>query len=151
MTMDDIIPSFLSYTDGFSQLSDGNVDAAFALAGYPASAVMQSSATNDLQFIELGDVKMRELTERFPYYSSLTLPADVYGTANDVIVIGSANMLIASGDMDDTRATVLIEAIYENLDDLISENALAKQIVPKASLGLPIPLHPAAKAYFESQ
>jgi TRAP transporter TAXI family solute receptor len=150
MTMEDIEPSFLSYTDGFSQLSDGNVDAAFALAGFPTSAVMQTGATNDLSFIELGDAKMTELTETFPYYSTVTLPADAYDTDGDVVVIGSANMLIASGDMDDARATVLLEAIYGNLDDLISENALAAQIDAKASLGLPIPLHPAATAYFSA-
>lgn len=150
MTMEDIVPSFLSYADGFSQLSDGNVDASFALAGFPTSAVMQTRATNELKFIELGAEKMDELTSRFPYYSNVTMPADVYSTGNDVVVIGSANMLIASSKMDDARATVLLEAIYGNLDDLISENALAKQIVPKASLGLPIPLHPAAKAYFEA-
>lgn len=150
MTMEDIVPSFLSYADGFSQLSDGNVDAAFALAGFPTSAVMQAGATNDLQFIELGDAKMKELTETFPYYSNASVPSDVYGTDNDIVVIGSANMLIASSKMDDARATVLLEAIYGNLDDLISENALAKQIVPKATLGLPIPLHPAATAFFEA-
>lgn len=149
MSMEDVVPSFLSYADGFSQLSDGNVDAAFALAGFPTSAVMQTGATNDLNFIQLGAEKMGELTAKFPYYSNVTLPADVYKTDGDVVVIGSANMLIASGDMDDARATVLLEAIYGNLDDLIAENALAKQIVPKASLGLPIPLHPAAQAYFE--
>ncbi len=150
MKVEDIIPSFLSYADGFSQLSDGNVDAAFALAGFPTSAVLQTSATTKLQFIELGDAKMKELTDTFPYYSNVTLPSDVYKTEGDVVVIGSANMLIANGEMDDERATVLLKAIYGNLDDLIAENALAKQIVPKASLGLPIPLHPAAKAYFEA-
>jgi TRAP transporter TAXI family solute receptor len=149
MSMEDVVPSFLSCADGFSQLSDGNVDAAFALAGFPTSAVMQTGATNDLNFIQLGAEKMGELTAKFPYYSNVTLPADVYKTDGDVVVIGSANMLIASGDMDDARATVLLKAIYGNLDDLIAENALAKQIVPKASLGLPIPLHPAAQAYFE--
>lgn len=150
MTMDDIQPSFLSYADGFSQLSDGNVDASFALAGFPTSAVMQTGATNDLKFIQLGPEKMDELTETFPYYSNVTVPADVYDTDADIVVIGSANMLIASGDMDDARATELLESIYGNLDDLIAENALAAQIVPKDSLGLPIPLHPAAKAYFEA-
>ena len=150
MSLEDITPSFLSYADGFSQLSDGNVDAAFALAGFPTSAVMQTGATNDLKFIELSAEKMAELIERFPYYSDVTVPADVYKTGSDVTVIGSANLLIARSDMDDARATVLLEAIYGNLDDLIAENALAKQIVPKASLGLPIPLHGAAKAYFEA-
>ena len=150
MTLEDIVPSFLSYSDGFSQLADGNVDAAFALAGFPTSAVLQTGATKELKFIELGDEMMDKLTATFPYYSNATVPADVYGTDSDITVIGSANMLIASGDMDDARATVLLNAIYGNMDDLISENALAKQIVPVKSLELPIPLHPAATKYFEA-
>lgn len=149
MKMEDITPSFLSYADGFSQLADGNVDAAFALAGYPTSAVMQARATKELKFIELGDEMMGKLTETFPYYSNVTMPADVYNSGRDITVIGSANMMIASSKMDNERATTLLNAIYGNLDALIAENALAKQIVPKKSLGLPIPLHPAAKAYFE--
>lgn len=150
MTLDDIVPSFLSYADGFSQLADGNVDAAFALAGFPTSAVLQTGATKDLKFIELGDEMMDTLTATYPYYSNATVPADVYGTDSDITVIGSANMLIASGDMDEARATVLLNAIYGNMDDLIAENALAKQIVPIKSLELPIPLHPAATKYFEA-
>jgi len=148
MTMEDIVPSFLSYADGFSQLADGNVDASFALAGYPTSAVLQTGATKELQFIELSDEMMDKVTSTYPYYSNATVPADAYNSGKDITVIGSANMLIASGDMDEERATVLLKAIYGN--HLIAENALAKQIVPEKSLSLPIPLHPAAKAYFES-
>jgi len=149
MSIEDIVPSFLSYADGFSQLADGNVDASFALAGYPTSAVLQTGATKELQFIELSDEMMEKVTSTYPYYSNATVPAAAYDSGKDITVIGSANMLIASGEMDEKRATTLLEAIYGNLDDLISENALAKQIVPENSLDLPIPLHPAAKAYFE--
>ena len=53
LTMDDIVPSFLSYGDGFSQLADGNVDAAFALSGYPAGAVMQAQANTKLKYLSL--------------------------------------------------------------------------------------------------
>ena len=42
LSLEDITPSFLAYGDGFSKLADGNVDAAFALSGYPAGAVMQA-------------------------------------------------------------------------------------------------------------
>jgi len=139
MKIEDIVPSFLSYADGFSQLADGNVDASFALAGYPTSAVLQTGATKELEFIELSNEMMDKVTSTYPYYSNATVPADAYDSGKDITVIGSANMLIASGDMDEKRATVLLESIYGNLDDLISENALAKQIVPENSLDLPIP------------
>jgi len=151
MSMDDIKPSFLSYADGMSQLADGNVEASFALAGFPTGAVAQIAATNDLQFIELGDEKMAELVETFSYYTNLEVPADIYGTDNPVTVIGSPNLLIASAEMDDDLVAKLAESIYSNMEALIQENALAAKIDPEQSLSLPIPLHPGAKRYFEGR
>ena len=148
MSMDDITPSFLSYADGMSQLADGNVDASFALAGFPTGAVAQIAATNDLEFLQLGDDKMAELVDTFPYYTQLEVPADVYGSSEDITVIGSPNLLIAHADMDEALVEKLADAIYGNLDALIAENALAAKIVPEQSLTLPIDLHPGAAKYF---
>jgi len=151
MSMDDITPSFLSYADGFSQLADGNVDASFALAGFPTGAVTQAGATKKLSFIELSEEKMAELVANYPYYTELEVPADVYGTDAAITVVGSANLLIAPADMDDELAFKIAEAIYDNMDALIAENALAAKIVPERSLSLPIPLHPGAAKYFEGK
>lgn len=147
MTLDDITPSFLSYADGMSQLADGNVDASFALAGFPTGAVSQIAATNDLQFIELGAEKMAELTGKFPYYTDAAVTADTYGNADPISVIGSPNLLIVRDDMDPELVGKLADAIYGNLDALIAENALAAKIVPEQSLSLPIALHPGAEAF----
>lgn len=151
MSMDDITPSFLSYADGFSQLADGNVDASFALAGFPTSAVTQASATNTLDFIELSSERMTGFREAYPYYSEIIVPADVYGTDSPISVIGSANVLVASAEMDDELAFTLAQAIYDNMDALIAENALATDIVPERSFDLPIPLHPGAERYFQER
>lgn len=148
MSMDDITPSFLSYADGMSQLADGNVDASFALAGFPTGAVAQIAATNDLEFIELDEPKMTELVGTFPYYTRLEVPADVYGSDAAITVVGSPNLLITHADMDDALVEKLAGAIYGNLDALIAENALAAKIVPEQSLSLPIELHPGAAKFF---
>ncbi|NNE88059.1 MAG: TAXI family TRAP transporter solute-binding subunit [Silicimonas sp.] len=147
MTMDDITPSFLSYADGMSQLADGNVDASFALAGFPTGAVAQIAATNELKFLELGADKMKEVVDTYSFYTSIEIPADVYGNQSPISVIGSPNLLIANGDMDPALAETLTQAIYGNMEALIAENALAAKIVPEQSLSLPIPLHPGAEAF----
>lgn len=148
MTMDDITPSFVSYADGFGLLADGSVDASFALAGFPTSAVVQAGATNELQFIELSPEMMETLLAEYPYYSQVSVPEDIYETSAPISVVGSANMLITNADADDDLVFAVAAAIYGNLDDLIAENALAKGIVPERSLELPIPLHPGAERFF---
>ena len=151
MSMDDITPSFLSYADGMSQLADGNVDASFAVAGFPTGAVSQAIATNELAFLELDDEQMNELTTKFPYYTKSEIPADVYGNEEPITVIGSANLLVANASMTNDLAYTIAQSIYDHMDDLIAANALAAKIEPNSSLELPIPLHPGAQKYFEER
>jgi len=148
LSMDDITPSFLSYGDGFSQLADGNVDAAFALSGYPAGAVMQAQANKKLKFIKMSDADVSAALAKYPNYNKVVVPASAYNTASDGIVLGVNNMLIVDAGMADDVALKIATAIYDNMDEFRAENAYAKQIVPEKSLQLKIPLHPGAAQYF---
>lgn len=148
MTIEDITPSFLSYGDGFSQLADGNVDAAFALSGYPAGAVMQAQANKSLKFIALRADKMAEALKKYPNYNEVIVPKDVYNTAADGVVLGVNNVLIVDAGMDEEKVFQITQAIYGNMEEFAANNAIARQIVPENSLKLRIPLHPGAERYF---
>lgn len=148
LTMDDITPSFLSYADGFSQLADGNLDAAFALSGYPAGAVMQAQANKKLKYITLSDEDITTALGKYPNYNKVVIPADVYNTDADGALLGVNNMLIVDASMSDDVANAITAAIYDNMDEFRAENAHARQIDPALSLALKIPLHPGAAAYF---
>ncbi len=148
MTIEDITPSFLSYGDGFSQLADGNVDAAFALSGYPAGAVMQAQANKSLKFIALPADKMAEALKKYPNYNEVIVPKDVYNTAADGVVLGVNNVLIVDAGMDEEKVFQITQAIYGNMEEFAANNAIARQIVPENSLKLRIPLHPGAERYF---
>lgn len=148
MSMDDITPSFLSYSDGFSQLSDGNVDAAFALSGYPAGAVMQAAAGNKLRFINFSDGMLDTALEKNGAFKAVEIPADVYGTAEPGTVIGVNNMLIAPNSLPADTVEKIVASVFDNLEEFQAENANAKQIDPANSLNLAIPLHEGAARYF---
>lgn len=148
MTTDDITPSFLSYADGFSQLTDGNVDAALALSGYPAGAVMQAAAGAKLKYIGFSEGKLDEALAQNAAYNTVTIPAVVYGTAADGTVIGVNNMLIAPASADADTIEAVVRAVFDNLDEFKAENANARQIDPEASKSLSIPLHEGAARYF---
>jgi TRAP transporter TAXI family solute receptor len=148
MTLEDLTPSFLSYSDGFSQLADGNVDAAFALSGYPAGAVMQAAAGNDLRFIAFSDGMLDTALAANGAYNAVEIPADVYGTAGPGTVIGVNNMLIAPTALDADVVEKITAAIFDHLDELQAENSNARQIDPAMSTKLAIPLHEGAARYF---
>ncbi|MEM5582408.1 MULTISPECIES: TAXI family TRAP transporter solute-binding subunit [unclassified Roseibium] len=148
MSLDDIVPSFLSYSDGFSQLSDGNVDAAFALSGYPAGAVMQAAAGSKLRFIAFSDGMLDKALEKNGAYNAVDIAADVYGTEAPGTVIGVNNMLIAPNSMPADVVEKIVASVFDHLDAFQAENANAKQIKPEQSKTLAIPLHEGAARYF---
>jgi uncharacterized protein len=151
MALTDVTPTFGSYNDGFSQLGDGNVDAAFALAGYPTAAVTQTQATNQLKSLKIDDDKLKALVAKYPFYSRVTVPAAVYKLAEPAVVVGVNNMLIVKAGMDADRVYKITKAIYGNLDELAANNANGKQIVPEDSMQMTIPLHPGAQKYFKER
>ncbi len=149
LKINDFKPSFLSYSDGFSQLADGNVDAAFALSGYPAAAVTQARVTKDLKHIKFTDTKLKESLEEYQFYSKVVVAKDVYSTPEDGIVLGVSNLLFANASMDEETINKVTRAIYDHMDEFERLNAYAKQIVPEQSKALAIPLHPGSARYFK--
>jgi TRAP transporter TAXI family solute receptor len=148
MSLEDITPSFLSYSDGFSQLTDGNVDVAFALSGYPAGAVMQAGAGADLRFISFSDGMLEKALEANSAYAAVEIAADVYDTPEAGTLIGVDNMLIVPNMMDADTAEAITAAIFDHMDEFRAENANATQIDPAKSTSLAIPLHEGAARYF---
>lgn len=148
LTLEDITPSFLSYGDGFSQLSDGNVDAALALSGYPASAVMQAAASGKLRMIAIAEDKLAQILEGNPAYSTFDIAPEVYGMDATSTVLGVTNMLIVPASMEADVVQAMVAAIYDHLDEFAAENANARQIDPGRATLLSIDLHDGAAAYF---
>ncbi|MEV8467172.1 TAXI family TRAP transporter solute-binding subunit [Fluviibacterium sp. DFM31] len=148
MTLDDITLSFLSYGDGFSQLSDGNVDAALSLSGYPAAAVMQASASGKLRMIAKESDMLAQVMAGNPAYSTYEIPAEVYDMAGPATVLGVTNMLIVPTDMDPAIVEFIAAAVYDHLDEFAAENANAKQIDKARAQQLSIGLHDGAAVYF---
>ena len=151
MSLDDVVPSFLSYSDGFSQLGDGNIDAAFALAGYPAAGVLQTRATQDLSFIQIDSEIMAQFIIENPYYYLVDMPKEVYDTNMGSTLLAVPNILIVSGNAEADFVFGIVGSIYGNLQQLQQTNAIAQQIDLSQIEHLPIPLHPGASQYFMQQ
>ncbi len=151
LNIKDIKPVFLSYADGFSQLADGNVDAAFALSGYPAGAVVQAQVNKKLKFIKLAQGKMEQGLKKYKNYNKVVIPRSAYKTSEDGVVFGVNNMLVTNWEMDAVKVYKITKAIYGNMEEFRKINAYAKQINVENSLKLRIPLHAGAAKYFNEK
>ncbi len=147
LTKDDIVPSYLSYSDGFTQLADGNVDVAIALSGYPASSVMEITATKSIKFINIDEAMMEDISTQYPYYTGFDIPADTYKLSEDAYALGINNLLIVNGDISDDVVYQVTKSIYGNLEEFGENNATAKQIVKSSWNKTIIPLAEGAAKY----
>jgi uncharacterized protein len=144
---------YVSYSDGVGLVQDGNADVFTAGTTAPASAIMDLANSTDIRMIPLTEEfigKMR--AEINPGYASLTIAAGTYpDQAEDVTVVGYMTQLIGRCDLDDAVVTALMQNMWEQRGDLASISAAMKDItIAKMRDEGGVPLHPAAKAFYDS-
>jgi len=152
LRFEDLKPSYVSYSDGITALKDGNVQAALVGAGVPAAAVMELGVSHKVRFVEISEEKMAEFTKRYPYYSREVIPAAVYKTDKDAVVMGVRNLLVVSSKMSEKTAYEIAKAIYSNLDKLAAYHASVKNVTMKDALQVTgVPIHPGALKFFKEK
>jgi TRAP transporter TAXI family solute receptor len=150
MSFNDIIPSYVSYDDGISQLKDGQVDVALVGAGFPASAVMSLQATHKVVMLSLSDEAMATISANNPAYSKVVVPAATYGMDSDCTVLGVRNILYCSPSLSDDTVYAIIKAIYDNLDELKTYTASLNSVTKESLISVSnVEMHSGALRFFK--
>ena len=87
LTEDDIKPTYQSFADSAEALQDGQIDAAFVVAGAPTTAITSLAATHSVYLVSLDDAHIDTLIAESPYYSKYVIPAATYGMPEDATTI----------------------------------------------------------------
>ena len=78
LTEDDIKPTYQSFSDSADALKNGQIDAAFIVAGAPTTAVTDLATTKDTYLVSLDDEHIDKLLESSDYYTKTVIAKDVY-------------------------------------------------------------------------
>ena len=153
ITMDDIEPTFLAYSEGVDALKDGNVDAAIIQSAAPASAITQLAATTkEFKIISIEDDILEQVLDKFSYYSSMEIPASMYGNNSDATVIYLSNMLVVSLELSEDEVYQMTKAIFENMDKVKESHPAASGLTLEGAVDrIPVPFHPGAEKYFRER
>lgn len=68
LTEDDIKPTYQSFSDSADALKNGQIDAAFIVAGAPTTAVTDLATTKDTYLVSLDSEHIAKLLETSDYY-----------------------------------------------------------------------------------
>ncbi len=147
LTENDIKPTYQSFADSAEALQDGQIDAAFVVAGAPTTAVTSLAATHDIYLVSLDDEQINALISLSPYYTKNIIPASVYGLDTDTVTVAVGAIVIARDDVSDADVYNFLYGVFENLDNLAHDKASELSLKFAASV-TDVPYHPGAAAYF---
>ena len=150
ITESDIRPTYQSFDESTEALLDGQIDAAFVVAGAPTTAVTSLAATNDVYLVSLDDEHINKLMAESPFYAKATISKDVYGTPEDATTVAMSAVVIARNDVSDADVYNFLYGTFENLDSLAHAKAAELSLEFASSFG-GVPYHPGAVAYFADQ
>ena len=74
----DISAVYQSFGDSAESLKDGKIDAAFIVAGAPATAITDLATAGSVSLVSLDDSHVQSLLSASPYYTAATIKAGTY-------------------------------------------------------------------------
>ncbi|PTM58623.1 TAXI family TRAP transporter solute-binding subunit [Desmospora activa] len=155
ITYDDVEVNYLGFGDAAQGLQNGTLDAAFITAGAPTSAIQELGATQKVHVLSIPDDVIKELTEKYPYYTEQTISADTYkdqGQEEEIKTVSVMAMLIVDNELSEDLVYNLTKAMFEGKEALEAAHARGADITLESALdGMSIDLHPGAKKYFDEQ
>ena len=131
-------------------IKNRQLDATIQSAGLGVSSIKDLANSVDIVVVEIPESLIAKLGA--PYVSA-TIPAGTYkGADSDVKTAGIVNFLITSKKVSTDTVYQMTKNIFENLPELVATHAAAKNIDIKTALtGMPVPLHPGAKKYYQEK
>jgi TRAP transporter TAXI family solute receptor len=146
---DDINPQYLTFSETSSALMDGAIGAGIFSVGFPAAAVLEVTTTSPMRLMGIEPEVIRQIEERYPYYSEGLIPAGAYrGMDQEVRTVVVMNWIVAMDTLDDDVVTTLLNLMQDDRVALEQVHEMAKQIDLRLMAASPIPLHPAAERWY---
>ena len=141
--------TYQSFSDSADALKNGQIDAAFIVAGAPTTAVADLAATKSVNLVSLDDEHIAKLLESSPYYTKCVIPAETYGMAGDVTTVGVGAVVLVRDDVSEDAVYALCADIFDNAASLVDTHAKYGEISLDYGASMTaVPYHAGAAKYF---
>ncbi|MCX7026639.1 MAG: TAXI family TRAP transporter solute-binding subunit [Spirochaetes bacterium] len=126
ISFSDIKVQYLSFAECASNLKDGNIDAAFNVAGAPTGAIQDLGASKKIQIVAIdGDVAKKPMA-KYSFYTIQKIPSGTYiGQSADVTTVAVKSMLAVSSKLDATLVYDLLKTMFANGERLAASHKIS--------------------------
>ncbi len=137
MTLNDIIPHYLSFAESAESFQNRQVEAFFVVSAFPNASIVDVALKRPVSLLTFEGEQLAALQEKYPYYVTDVIPAGTYeGLDADVTVPAITAVFVASNDLDEELVYQITKALFENKDELT--NAKKSYIDPASAVkGVP--------------
>ena len=134
-------------------LKNGQIDAAFIVAGAPTTAITDLSTSKTAYLVTLDDEHVDKLLESSEYYQKATIPAGTYsGMDTDTVTVAVSAVIIVADSVSEDAVYTLVADIFDNAADLVDTHAkYAELSVENGASITSVPYHPGAAKYFKEK
>lgn len=134
-------------------MANGQATVAGIPSGVPTTAITKLMAGNKGKFtiLNVTDKERSAMDGGRNLWVPFTIKAGTYpGQTKDIMTIAQPNFLAVNDRVDADHVYKLTKTMYENLSFLQAIHPATKAMaLEKALAGLPVPLHPGARKYYE--
>ena len=150
MTEADIIPTYQGFGDSANSLKDGQIDAAFVVAGAPTTAIVELATTKTTYIVELEDEYITKLLADSPYYAKAVIPAGTYnGQTKDATTVAVGAVILVRNDVPEEAVYALTADIFDNAASLVSTHPKYGELSLEFGASITsVPYHAGAAKYF---
>ncbi len=132
-------------------LCHDHVQAMVYTVGHPNASVGKAVGLCDAVLVEVAGEAIDKLVADSPYYTHDVIPGGMYeANPDDVKTFGVRATVVSSADVDSDTIYAVVEAVFENLDEMRRLHPAFGLLDAKAMVreGLSAPLHDGAARYF---
>jgi TRAP transporter TAXI family solute receptor len=145
----DITPLYLAVDEGLGKLKDGEIDASFFCAAYPAAGVVNIASTTEVRLVDIDDAVLKQVCTANPFYSYGIIPANTYkGQTEDCRVVEMVTELFASSAAPEAAIYEFVKQALETQSQYVDAHVSIKEITPQFASQCVTELHPGALKYY---
>lgn len=131
-------------------LCAGEIDAYFWVVGHPSSLTQETLASCDANLVSVTGAAVDGLVAQYPFYSTATIPAGIYGDMPAIETFGVTATLVTSSAVPAEVVYTLTKAVMSDLEAFKLLHPAFANLDPKRMIteGLSAPVHEGAGRAF---
>lgn len=151
LSQDDITVEALKGSAAAEALRNGQLDAFFAVAGYPTGAIVELASAADVKIVPIDGDIAATLTDEYGFFANSEIPEGTYEGVAGAATISVGAQWFTSSAADEELIYNITAALWNEESRRLLDVGHAKgaTITPETALaGVGVPLHPGAERFY---